>query len=266
VTDGIIDFITGSPTWEHFIDLTYDSGAHTDLKIIVYDYDSNRDASHPADHSAYISNLVEKNTRCGIRTFLVHATFVIKKEGKLLKYVIDEGPYTILHGINRVIPITKPNIPEILPTRRQVQEAEFWVAYNYPHWISRGFEKLGSDFDAGSPLGSSISVDDDLEAPAIWDDNGLSIRLTSRDKPDDLYRVWKDGKQTLMHKFPECTIAFQPDSEQGPEITVNVLKIPMSELINMDVEDKQYYGELAYDETYNLEWIVESILAGEEVE
>ena len=47
---------------------------------------------------------------------------------------------------------------------------------------------------------------------------------------------------------------------------VHVLKIPMSELISMDVEEKEYYGELAYDETCYLEWIVEGILAGNEVE
>jgi hypothetical protein len=190
---------------------------------------------------------------------------VIKKEGKLLKYVIDEGPYTILEGINRVIPMTKPDIPEILPTKRQVQEAEFWVAYNYPHWISRGFDNLGSTFDAADSLSSSISVDDNLEASAIWDDNGLSIRLTSTGKPKDLYRVWNIGSQRLMDKFPGCTIDFQPDSEEGPVMIVNVLEIPMSELISMDVEDKEYYGELAYDETCHLEWIVEGILSGEQV-
>lgn len=100
-------------------------------------------------------------------------------------------------------------------------------------------------FDAANPQGTRISVDDDLDAGAIWDDNGLSIRLTSRGKPEDLYRVWNDGKQTLMDKFPGCTIDFQPDSEEGPVIVVNSLRIPISELITMNPEDKQYYGELS---------------------
>lgn len=33
----IIDIITGSPTWEQFIDVTYDIGAGRDLRIIVFD-------------------------------------------------------------------------------------------------------------------------------------------------------------------------------------------------------------------------------------
>jgi hypothetical protein len=260
----IIDTIAGSPTSEQFIEVTYDLGTNTDLKIIVYyDEDSDSGLSKPAGHSAYVSNLVKKNNRCGVRTFLVQAMFLIKREGKVLRYVIDQGPYSNIG--NSLMAGSKTVHDETLPTKRQVQEAEWWVGYHYGHWICRGLETLGRDFDATDPLGITYSIDDDIEARAFWDDNGLSVRLTSRRKPETLYRLWKYGRQTLMDKFPECTIDVQPDSEEGPVITISVLEIPMSELISMDVEDKRYYGKKAYNEEIYLEYIVECILGGKEV-
>ena len=146
----IIDLITGSPTWEQFIDVTYDSGPNTDLKIIVYDTDDPRNPPKSAGCSLHAANLVEKSNRCGVKTFLIHATFSIKAEGKILNYLIDEGPR--MHIFDSVFPILTPQQPEMLPTKRQVKEAEFWVGYNYDHWITRGFERLGYRFDASQPL------------------------------------------------------------------------------------------------------------------
>jgi len=68
----IIDATSGIPTWQQFINITYDQGDSTDVKIILYGEDyQDFIFNAPAGGLYDISNLVRRNNKCAVDTYLV---------------------------------------------------------------------------------------------------------------------------------------------------------------------------------------------------
>lgn len=253
----IIDFITGNPTWEQFIDVTYDSGVNTELKIIVYDNGCIPPKyGEPGGFCLHIAMLVEINNRCGVRTLLINANIEIKKNETTLNYEIHQVPNSIFGDFG--IPETKKEATETLPTKKQIQEAEFWVFY-YQDSIVR--ELIDIDRDMIGGWGPIYPLSSDLEAQALWNEKGLSMNVVGESGSEILKRIWNEGKDTLTKNYPGCEIDFFSRPEEKDAISVIIKKIPLSDLLNMDPRDKWDHAAEVYREEPKFVDIIEEILA-----
>ena len=118
----IIDFRLGNPTWEQFIDVTYNEN-HCDFSrcVIVYDnYYEVPNVSAHTENDITIYDLVRNNNKCGLDTFLIKADGIAKRftsgGHEKIKYEIQGTP---AEGAGA--PVFK-YIEDDFPTKEQVQE------------------------------------------------------------------------------------------------------------------------------------------------
>jgi hypothetical protein len=81
------------------------------------------DFSAPPGDSNCIANVVARNNRCGVTTYLVEARcLIINGEKKGIKYFLDEGPYSLIGDM--IFPKNEANPTEKLPTRESRKDAK----------------------------------------------------------------------------------------------------------------------------------------------
>jgi len=247
----IIDFTTGDPKWEQFIDLTYDSGANTDLKIIVYDgvWIKPESAGTPPE----IADLAAINNRCGVRTLLVETVCSLKEGEKGLEYFLYGDLYS--DPEDSILPEI-----ETLPTKRQIQEAEFWAGYYGGHCQYQGAPPIEVDADVINGWTPGFEVTPDVKLRALWTDQGFSMNLLAKPESEKLSEIWDEGKAVLMKEYPGHNIEYSPNLNGRAVISVNLEKTPISELIDMHFEDKWNSAELVYFEEGGFQGIVEGII------
>jgi hypothetical protein len=118
----IIDFRLGDPTWEQFIDVTYNEN-HCDCSRCVIVYDNHYEVPNASAHTENditIFDLVRNNNKCGLNTFLIKADGIAKRflsgGHKKIEYEIQGTP---AEGADA--PVFK-YIEDDFPTKEQVQE------------------------------------------------------------------------------------------------------------------------------------------------
>lgn len=157
----IIDATSGVPTWSQFINVTYDQGNDTDVKIILFDngyeYD---DIDADTASLTEISNLVRRNNKCGVSTYLSGA-ITFDPDGQKILGARSVKEYPVKVVIDGPLP---------LPSKRQVQEAEFWVDYYYPHWKRQGAIPIGINDDITNYWHPGSSLGRNMEAQSYWND------------------------------------------------------------------------------------------------
>ncbi len=259
LTKAIISYIVGNPTWKQFIDLTYGSGSDTELKVIVfdeaYDDESSWNYDKPAGNQFQVASLVAKNNRCGLRTFLVEATGLLKKQVDSLRYYITEGPYSI--SGDKLLPLSSDRRVEMLPTKAQIEEAEFWFCYYDPN---HGAEPVRMDDDFIGGWTPGYNLRNGLETETSWTEDGLLMSIVGPPNSEILNRIWKEGKNILEQRYPGCAIDFNPDSNGRGIISVTMDKLPLSELVNLTSQQKSDYGEMVYSDESTFYQVVEEIL------
>jgi hypothetical protein len=163
----IIDATSGMPTWQQFINVTYDQGDSTDIKIILYGQNYKEELNDcTAGGIIEIGNLVKRNNKCCVTTYLVKGITYNHSGQKILKNCsIEEGPDDISDEVS-----SEEN--QTLPTKRQVQEAEFWTGYYFPQWAT---DSIGIDDDIINDWAPGYSVGKDLNTVASWNDEGFFI-------------------------------------------------------------------------------------------
>lgn len=251
ITKAVIDFSTGGPTWEQFIDLTYDSGANTNLKIIVYDYEGRM--PQPAGTPSEIADLAAINNRCGVRTILVETVCSQKDGAKRLEYFLYEDLYTDPEEL--VIPGI-----QTLPTKRQIQEAEFWAGYYGGTCQFRDAPPIKVDAHVINGWTPGFEVTPGVELRALWTEEGFSMNLLAKPESEKLSQIWNERKAIFMEEYSGHDIAYSPNSNGKAVISVNLDKTPISDLIDLRFEEKWEYAELVYYQEGKFQEIVEEIV------
>lgn len=229
------------------------------MKIILFDEGcSGWDSSAPAGDSYNISNLVARNNRCGVTTYLVEARCQIENGNKKgVKYFLEEGPYLIIG--DRGFAQREGDPKQELPTKRQIQEAEFWAGYYWPNWECQGAGLLDPNSDIIEDWAPGYSLKYGLATEAKWTDDGFFISIVGP-ASNVLNWIWNEKKGLLTAGYPGCDMDLHSNSDGPYAISVRIDPTSMSDLIKMEPKDKWDYGEMVYGEERKIVGIVEEII------
>ncbi|OQA93946.1 MAG: hypothetical protein BWY27_00012 [Bacteroidetes bacterium ADurb.Bin234] len=243
----IIDATSGIPTWEQFINVTYDDGNDSDVKIILYgkNYDD-QSFNLPAGGLYDISNLVRRNNKYGVRTYLVKGIDYNSTGQKILNScVVEENPEHVDVDAN-----------VNFPSKLDVQKAEFWIGYYLPHWCAEPYE----DDEDIEELEPGYSLSDGLSTKAFWNDEGLFIELRGELNSSIIEWIWANKKQLFQEVYPDCSIELKSLNDKPSAISIKIVDIPIGELIKMGSRNKWEYGELVYDEEHKFVEVAEKAI------
>jgi len=245
----IIDATSGIPIWQQFINVTYDQGESTDIKIILYEKNYNEDQKDvTAGGLIEIGNLVRRNNQICVTTYLVKGISYDSKGQKTIdNCFVEEGPDDV---------DIDPSQP--LPSKRQVQEAEFWTGYYYPQWAN---DPIGIDDDIIDYWAPGYSLSNDLKTVALWDDNGLFIKLIGESGSEAIQWIWDNRKGEFENKYPDCPVTLETNDKKPCAISVRLLDISMTDLINMSSKEKEYYGDYVLGQEHVFGDIADGVVA-----
>jgi hypothetical protein len=257
----VVDLKIGPPTWEQYIDVTYGVGSRYDTKIIIFenglDYSNIFDVPEAI---CEIDDLVNISNKCGVKTYLVMAKgliqYLLKGEKKRISYELVNGPYG--DDINNPEPIlAERESPQQLPTKRNVQVSEFWIGYYLPNW---GVGRLSDDHEVIGDWTPGYSLRKGLGTKAYWNDDGLFIDLEGEVGSDVIQWIWANRKCRFEEGYPGCSISLNSKDGQATSISVRISDIPITQLIEMDSNDKWNYGEMVYGEEHKFCQIAEEAI------
>lgn len=244
----IIDSTAGIPTWRQFIDVTYDRGASADIRIILYGKDYREYTNDfTAGGVIEIGNLVRRNNKCRVTTYLVKGIAVDSNDRKLIAgYNIEEGPDDVF-----------VNPTSTLPSKRQVQEAEFWTGYYFPHWWT---EPIDVDDDIINDWAPGYSLLNDLRTVASWSEEGFFIKLIEEQPSEAIHWIWNNKKIEFEAAYPGCDIILEKTDEDRHAISVRILNISMTDLIDMTPDEKWNYGEYVFAQEHTFHDIADGVI------
>jgi len=234
----IIDVTSGVPTWEQFINVTYDQGKDTDLKIIIYGKDFEEFSSDaPAGGFNEIANLVTRNTRCGVKTLLIKGVDFDHNGQKIVRDCeVRAGRSCVTVDEKR-----------ILPSKRQVQEAEFWMGYYYPQ--RQGAWSVGIDDDIIHYREPSDGSGYNLKTQVRWDDEGFFFDVVGDAGSEAIKWIWANERGRFEEEYPGHSISLKTENG-ATSISIRIYDISMTKLIEMEPKVKKYYGEMVFSEEY----------------
>lgn len=76
-------------------------------------------------------------------------------------------------------------------------------------------------------------MNNDLKTEASWNDEGFFIKLIEEQAPDTIHWIWNNKKNEFEETYPNCDIALEKIDEKRYAISVRILNISMTDLINM---------------------------------
>jgi hypothetical protein len=247
----IIDATSGIPTWQQFINVTYDDGKSTDVKVILYgkDYEG-FSFDLPAGGIFDLSNLVKRNNKCGVETYLVKGVAVDHNSQKALNTCfIEEEPADA--DIDKKLK---------LPQKIEIQKAEFWAGYYYPNWEMQGGELIDADDDITGDWNPGYSLYNGLSTKAVWNSDGFFIDLIGEPDSEAIKWIWTNRKSLFDNAYPDCSIDLKSEDNKPYAISVKVLDIPIEELIKMEPKNKWEYGEVVYGEEHKFSSIADNVI------
>ncbi len=245
----IIDATSGIPTWQQFINVTYDHGNPSDIKIILYGEDyGDHSFDLPAGGLYDISNLVRHINKCGGKTYLVKGIDYNATGQKILRpCVVEEKPEDVDVDANMKF-----------PSKLDVQKAEFWTGYYLPQWCA---EPDGSDDDIINDWEPGYSLSFDLSTKAFWNDEGFFIDLRGEAGSAAIRWIWANQKHLFQEAYPDCSIELRSSDNEPYAISVKIVDIPIGKLIQVGPRDKWEYGELVYNEEHKFVSVAEEAIS-----
>jgi hypothetical protein len=135
----------------------------------------------------------------------------------------------------------------ILPSKRQVQEAEFWAGYYWPQWAS-DFIKVDDDIIGNWAPGYSLG--NDLRTEAAWNDEGFFISVIGEPGSDAIQWIWDNKKGIFESAYPGCQVVLRDQEGKPYAISVIIESLSMTDLINCGPAEKWNYGDMVYGEEH----------------
>ena len=225
----IIDVTSGIPSWQQFINVTYEGGGDANIKIILYGVDHDEDIL--SGRLFELSSLVRRNNECGVKTYLAGGVRSNNKDKKSLAICdINEEPglSSVRNGLE-------------LPSKTEILKGEFWVGYYYPqlndvepglyNYILRGWRP-------GYALSRGFSADN------LWREDGFYMNLTHEPDSEIIDWIWTNKISSIKTAYPDSTINLDNQCDDYKAICVKILDIPMQEIFEMEPENRWEYAEL----------------------
>jgi len=228
----VIDTKLGSPTWQQFIDVTYNIGADSDVKIIIFD-DGFLEPDGKSDspgNEFMIWNLAARNNRCGVHTYLVHAKGTIVDGKKMgVSYLLTEGSTDC-----------KEKNGAQLPSKEEVERAGFWRGCY--HFVV-GFEPFEPEDDIIGGSGSCYCAGRNLVTTPSWTDMGFYMNVVGMPGSEEVKWLWEKRRSKIEKHYPGCPITACKRSGKPYKIAVRVSEQPFTDCIYSTLDEKDDYAE-----------------------
>jgi|GEM_PF-2158786 len=224
----IIDVSFSAPTWQQYIDVTYNQGADCDYKVILYD-ELCADFV-PSSDSLPIGNLVRINNRCSVPTFFISAEDTLSWPTRQISdFEIMDSPDDV-----------DANPGQKLPSKREVEEAEFWVPYYWGVLCGSDYYEHNFEIDGCT---SSYSAGRNLSSRVKWTQEGLFIELSPdterREKGGkEIQWLWENKRGDIEAEYPGSSLT-QGNTGIGSDfLSIRVDPTPFDECLSSPPEGK----------------------------
>lgn len=249
----LVDFHFGSPTWEQFIDVTYNVDSKYDKRIIVFEYDLNGNTFPDIpDAVCEIESLVRQNNGDGLDTYLVEAKGLINYlsniENNHIHYYLLDGPYGYdKDNTQRNYSRNHEERPKSYYTKKEILLFEFWNGYFRQYG---GMKIINYDCQGLDMYPPRHLLSHDFVASVDWKDDGLFIYLKYDNNDelegDNILRwIWSTKRSILSERYPEKSISIVKENYDAPIIiSIRISNTPVTELNTMEPTVKWQYCEL----------------------
>ena len=229
----LVDVKRGDPTWEQFIDVTYCVDKDINTRIILYDdrySDQNRD--DPPGDSYILRNLVGQNNRCGVDTYQAQVYCPREKnETNRIQYLLD----TLSRGEN-------VSGAETLPSREQIERAEFWVEYYLPrHPFGH---HVVYDEEIGDCLAMVRFIGNIYESRVTWTNDGIFVSLSCNSNDVDLREIWEKIEPHLIKEYPELIVEFQEKEGIPTSVQMKIANVSIQDCGMLSPSTKKHIAHV----------------------
>jgi hypothetical protein len=157
----------------------------------------------------------------------------------------------------------RPIVYQKQPSKRQFEEAEFWVNY-YLLLFGTGFSPIDiSDITADWTPGYDVTGKG-MSTEVTWTDEGLVMSLVSEFDPNAIDWVWKIKREDIEKAYPGRPMKLGEEDGIPMKLSVKVLDTTMTEVIRSTPEDKGYFAEDVLKHERDFADLMEEILEGYE--
>jgi hypothetical protein len=238
----IVDAKAGIPTWEQFIDVTYNTPIDIEKRIIVYDDVDETEEDYPYGEETTIWNLVARNNRCGVDTYQVKAHFAFREccGRSFVQYLNNEAAREM-----------DPQSSEKLPTKEEIQMAEFWHEYYRPRHRFTGAcaqDHIWKDDDiVPGEIGPHWYFGDDIEMEVEWSASGVYIYVFSTGDDAEGKKQWNDKRLQIEQALSEYEVEFIERAGNLNTIRVKLESVDVMDIKSLDPARKMEIAEVIED-------------------
>jgi hypothetical protein len=220
----LIQVTTGEPTLDMLYDAVYGFGSDCRGRMILFS-----EGSDDSINRDMVEKMIDGLNRFGMGIWLCKVEFGPK--GLACRTIVQPTGSYIFCEIDA-------------PSREQFTEAEFWLRY---YGLEDSFddpEEWACDFN--TEFGEWIWLNG-LEVAVHWNEEG-AIFYAREILPENEYtrKIWDRHMRHLTEVFKGCEVKYSVVAGKMPEITVNLWRNPISDLIGSTSAEKKAYGDLLY--------------------
>lgn len=231
----VIDVTHGEPTWSQMIEIAFEVGERCDKRIVVYDgIKEGIDKYNMSKGGVIAMTLSELFNRCGVTTYLVHITGCGKDEtepGIEYDLVIDPKDYK-----------SQPRLK--LPSKRRLQELDFWMMY-YDAYYGSGGRLLGDPEDWIEYRSLRKSC---LDYTPTWEEDGLYMQgIATSDIGVEVLKELNERKlERIRERYEDCKIKLQRLNGQPHKLSVRVWPVPFKAFMLSSPREKAIYTDQVF--------------------
>ena len=223
----IIDSIYGEANSTQIKDITYNSGADCDKRIILHTInhpDLIKGYTYDAEMAAGFAHI---NNDCNVKTYIVKASVDRNEPDSSVIYDVEVKP----DGEKRT-DYTK------LPTKQEFEQAEFGIYYNYT--IDWDIDYIDRPEDWINNYWYMELKEINFKYP-VWNKDGLFMLGESKSELGVVTIKWLlDAKMELLKKvFDNSEINLQKKSPTSHVMSIKLWDRPLSDFVKATTEEKE---------------------------
>ena len=239
----LVDAKSGVPTWEQYLDATYNQPVDLDSRILVYDNDreSAPDVCAWGDELT-TWNLVARNNRFGMDTYQVYAHVEKREKGRpQLTYFNNEAARSE----------RSPWTGEEFPKREDLELLEFWMEYfeqpyrteRYPHRYLQPEDAVQEAF-----MGVWGEIDVGIDFQFEWNETGAYLHVIFDGTVPEAMNFWRTRKKklsTAIHaRQPGCEVKAAKGQNNEMVLRIKLLDVNHLDLGGLTPQRKCEIGAL----------------------
>jgi hypothetical protein len=226
----LLDVIMDEPTWDQMMDITFGIGNNCEIRIVVYDKAAEM---HDKVSNRYTAiDFGGINNSYGVATYILAADLNgnYQSDGLGIRYEVDADP-----DCSRVTAYRR------LPTRREFEEAEFWMRFNNSFL---GIGEMISDPDCWINNPVHFDLNNNINVIPNWTEDGFYVEITSDSFSGHhvLLRLLQRRRSDIEQHFSVKDVQIHRLPDTPVKIAVKFDDLPFSEFVSMGTVDKNEYG------------------------